>query len=96
MKIRVKVKCPLCSMTRFTGDIEEPLKLKDNDIELPEIVLVRVTSHGRGKIVNHMVPLQDMSGEDSRADEIELEIVNRMLDMSERLVSLLETRKQEL
>ena len=96
MTIRIKLRCPLCNLTHFCGDINDPTKLENVEPVDPEISFVTVTSGGRGKIRNHVNLVENMKGEHSRADEIEREILKVMLTKAETLVMWLELRLQEV
>lgn len=92
---RLKLKCPLCGLTHFCGDLNEPIKKEFDQPHLPEILVVKVTSRGsRGGIVNHMTDIHDFEGE--RAEEIEKEILVLMKKKAEYLIDYLDLRLKEL
>lgn len=95
MKVRLKVLCPLCGLSHFSGDIDNPTAQENPDLHELEIVMVTVSSGGRGKIKNFITPLFAMP-QSSNVKNIEREILGLTLTKAQNLVNTLESRLEEL
>lgn len=74
-------------MSHYSGTLDEPTKMENPQPIDPDISFVGVTSGGRGKIKNHVTPLDDFKIDNDRAREIEKEIIGLMVTKCETIIA---------
>ena len=97
MLTRLKVGCPFCGFTRFVktektdkGLLPAPFR----SATLPDIQLFSTTNGERGRLVNHMIPIEELHG--NGGEYTERAILEQTIAQANAVMAICEQRISEL